>query len=150
MVNQQILEGHWEEIKGAIREHWGHLSNDELEAARGDADQFLGMLERRTGEAREKLEPMIREAAGCARTTVEEASEQVRQYAQVAGERATEYAAHMQEAYEQGCEAVSDQAKAAYIRAERTVRKRPLESVATCFGAGLLAGLLIGVTMRSR
>jgi ElaB/YqjD/DUF883 family membrane-anchored ribosome-binding protein len=30
------------------------------------------------------------------------------------------------------------------------VKERPAESVAVCFGAGVLAGLMLGLIMRSR
>jgi ElaB/YqjD/DUF883 family membrane-anchored ribosome-binding protein len=37
-----------------------------------------------------------------------------------------------------------------YEEAERMVKERPAESLAVCFGAGVLVGLLMGVVMRSR
>ena len=39
MVNQQVLQGHWNEIKGKIRSRWGQLTNDDLQKFDGDVDR---------------------------------------------------------------------------------------------------------------
>jgi len=51
-VNQQTLEGNWNEIKGKLHERWGQLTQDDLQRARGDVDQLVGLIQRKTGEAR--------------------------------------------------------------------------------------------------
>ena len=50
MINQQTLEGHWNEIKGALKEHWVELTNDDVRRFNGDVDQLVGTIQRRTGE----------------------------------------------------------------------------------------------------
>ncbi len=30
MINAQILQGHWNEIKGILKQHWGDLTGDDL------------------------------------------------------------------------------------------------------------------------
>jgi len=37
-----------------------------------------------------------------------------------------------------------------YEEAEKVVRQRPAESVAVCFGAGVLVGVFVGLMLRSR
>jgi ElaB/YqjD/DUF883 family membrane-anchored ribosome-binding protein len=34
--------------------------------------------------------------------------------------------------------------------AQEIVQRRPMESLAVCFGSGLLAGVILGLMMRSR
>ena len=53
-MNQQTLEGNWNEIKGKLHERWGQLTNDDLQKARGNVDQLVGMIQedRRGARAR--------------------------------------------------------------------------------------------------
>jgi len=59
-MNQQIFEGNWNEIKGKLREKWGQLTDDDLPQVRGDAEQIIGTIQRKTGEARERLNSIYR------------------------------------------------------------------------------------------
>ncbi len=52
MINQQMLYGDWNEIKGQLRRRWGQLTDDDLPQIRGDAEQIIGAIQRKTGEAR--------------------------------------------------------------------------------------------------
>ena len=52
MVNQQTLQGNWNELKGKLREKWGQLTNEDLQVAQGNVDQLIGLIQRKTGEAR--------------------------------------------------------------------------------------------------
>jgi ElaB/YqjD/DUF883 family membrane-anchored ribosome-binding protein len=37
-----------------------------------------------------------------------------------------------------------------YEQAEEMIRERPAESAAVCFGIGMVVGVLLGITLRSR
>ena len=124
MMNQQILEGNWNEIKGKLRQKWGQLTDDDLPQIRGDAEQIIGIIQRKTGEAREAIEEYLQEISGGAAL----AAATVRDYAQHA----------------------SDQVCAGYDQAERFVRDRPGESLLVCFGVGLITGVVIALSLRSR
>src|SRR5204863_284881 len=56
MVNAQTLQGHWEEVKGKLREKWGQLTGDDLERFSGDVDKLVGLIQRKTGVARSAIE----------------------------------------------------------------------------------------------
>ena len=60
-LNQQTLEGNWNEIKGKLHERWGQLTQDDLQKARGNVDQLVGLIQRKTGEARERVEQYLNE-----------------------------------------------------------------------------------------
>ena len=124
MMNQQILEGNWNEIKGKLREKWGQLTDDDLPQIRGDAEQIIGAIQRKTGEAREAIERYLQEISGSAASAVGTA----RDYAQHA----------------------SDQVCAGYAKADRFVRDRPGASLLVCFGLGLITGVVIALSLRSR
>jgi len=138
-VNQQTLEGNWGQIKGKLRERWGHLTGDELESIHGNVEQLVGTIQQKTGEARETVERYLEELTNDGASAANKAAETVRQYAQTAQETAQDVA-------KQASEAIRTQ----YKKTEETVQKRPVESLAVCFGAGLISGVVLAVMMRSR
>ncbi|HEY4607220.1 MAG TPA: CsbD family protein [Acidimicrobiia bacterium] len=48
-------EGAWERVKGKIRAEWGDLTDQEVEQARGDLEQFVGRVKQMTGESVEAI-----------------------------------------------------------------------------------------------
>jgi uncharacterized protein YjbJ (UPF0337 family) len=139
MVNSQTLQGHWNEIKGKLRNKWGQLTNDELQSFNGNVDQLVGMIQRKTGEARNSVEHYLEELTSNGASAIGQASEAVREYAQQA-------AGAVQESSKQAM----DQVRRGYDEAEEMIRQRPGESAAVCFGVGVLVGALLGIALRSR
>ena len=35
MVKREEIQGRWNEVKGRLKEHWGQLTDDELQQAKG-------------------------------------------------------------------------------------------------------------------
>ena len=139
MVNQQTLQGNWNELKGKLRSKWGQLTNDELQTFDGNVERLIGLIQRKTGEGRSAVESFLEQITADGASTVSRATAAVGEYAQQVGER-------FQETSKQAAESV----RHGYEEAERMVKQRPAESVAVCFGAGVLAGLMLGLMMRSR
>ncbi len=73
-MNQQILEGDWNEIKGQLRQRWGQLTDDDLPQIRGDAEQIIGAIQRKTGEAREAIAHYLQELSGSAASATDTAT----------------------------------------------------------------------------
>jgi uncharacterized protein YjbJ (UPF0337 family) len=48
-------EGTWERVKGKIRAEWGDLTDQEIEQARGNFEQFVGRVKQATGESAEAI-----------------------------------------------------------------------------------------------
>ena len=86
MVNQQMLEGNWNEIKGKIRTHWGQLTDDDLSQFHVEVDKLVGTIQRKTGEGRDVIERYLNDLSGPAASTLGQAAESVRQYSQRAAE----------------------------------------------------------------
>jgi len=86
MVNQQVLQGNWNEIKGKIRSKWGQLTNDDVQNFDGNVDRLMGLIQRKTGEGRESVERFLNEVTASGSSAVGQAAENVREYAQQAGE----------------------------------------------------------------
>lgn len=138
-VNQQTLKGNWNEIKGKLRDRWGQLSGEELESVHGNIEQLVGTIQRKTGEGRESVERYLEELTNNGATIVSQAAETVRGYAHSA-----------QDAVQDAAQHASETVKSGYAMTESVVQKRPVESLAVCFGAGLITGVVVGVMLRSR
>ncbi len=139
MVSQQTLEGNWNEIKGKLRTRWGQLSDDDLSQFHGEVDKLVGTIQRKTGEGRDTIEKYLNELSGFTASTFGQAAESVRQYSNRASESVQNTAKQ-----------AADQVRASYVEAERLVRDRPGESLAICFGVGLVAGVLISMMLSSK
>jgi uncharacterized protein YjbJ (UPF0337 family) len=139
MTNQQIVEGNWNEIKGKVRQKWGQLTDSDLSQIRGDVDQLVGIIQRKTGEGREAIEAYLQEMSGSAASVIGTAAETVRNYAQ-----------HAADTVQHTGQQAADRVRAGYDEAERFVRDRPGESLLVCFGVGLITGVVVALSLRSR
>lgn len=63
-MNQDILKGKWNQIKGSIRSKWGELTNDDVDRVQGDTEKFIGILQEKYGYGREKAESELQEFLG--------------------------------------------------------------------------------------
>jgi len=138
-INAQELQGQWNQLRGRVKEKWGQLTDDDLALHGGNVDQLVGKIQQRTGEGRESVERFLTELTQQGSSTVAQATEAVGRYAQQAGDR-------FREQYGQW----SEQARDRYDYAQDVVRHNPGQSVAEAFGIGLVAGLAVGLALRSR
>src|SRR6185503_12867428 len=132
------LMGNWNQFKGKVKQRWGQLTDDELSEVEGNIDQLIGLVQQKTGEARQQIERVIiklNEDAGGAFT---QATETARQYA----DQATE-------ALRGAADQFRDRTREGFEEAQQVVRRRPAESVAVAFGTGLVVGLLVGLIASS-
>lgn len=139
MITKQELEGHWKQIKGRIQERWGQLSEDDLQRVRGSADQLIGVIQQKTGESRVAIEQFIEQSIGTGGAAAQRMAENARGYADKASE-----------AYREQYEQVAESMKQGYQQAETMVRRNPMESVAVALGAGVIAGVVVGLALKSR
>jgi len=139
MMSSQTLQGNWNQLKGLVKERWGQLTDSELTQAEGDFQKLIGLIQRKTGQARDRIESELSRMAEEGQTVGTRATQAVREFAESAGERA-------QQTYEQ----MSEQFRGGYEQAERVVQQRPIESLAVAFGSGLIAGVIVGMIARSR
>jgi uncharacterized protein YjbJ (UPF0337 family) len=52
-MNWDEVQGNWKQLKGAVREKWGDLTDDDLDRIAGNREQFVGRLQERYGMTRE-------------------------------------------------------------------------------------------------
>jgi uncharacterized protein YjbJ (UPF0337 family) len=150
MVNEQTLQGNWNEIKGKLRQKWGQLTNDDLQSAHGNIDQLIGLIQRKTGEARSSIEKFLDESSASGASAFSQAAETAREYAQQAVEniqgRSKQATEQVRKTYDQASETF----RHGYEEAEHMIKDRPAESAAVCFGVGMLVGVILGLSLRGR
>jgi uncharacterized protein YjbJ (UPF0337 family) len=52
-------EGTWNRIKGAIKQKWADLTDDDLQYGEGKADDIVGRIQQRTGQAKDEIRAEI-------------------------------------------------------------------------------------------
>jgi len=55
------IEGNWKQLRGAVREQWGKLTDDDVEQIAGKRDRLVGKVQERYGIAKEEADRRIRE-----------------------------------------------------------------------------------------
>jgi uncharacterized protein YjbJ (UPF0337 family) len=54
MINDNILKGKWNSIKGDIKKKWGQLTDDDLSQVEGDSNKLHGLFQSKLGYTQEK------------------------------------------------------------------------------------------------
>ncbi len=137
--NAQELQGQWNQLQGKVKEKYGQLSDDDLKIQGGNIDQLVGKIQQKTGEGREAIEKFLTGLTSKGGETVSKAAEQATQFAQ-------SVAPKFKEQYGQ----LSDGTRETIGQVEDMVRKNPSQSIAVAFGVGIAAGVLVGLSLRSR
>jgi uncharacterized protein YjbJ (UPF0337 family) len=139
MSTQERMIGNWNQVKGKVKQRWGQLTDDELSEVEGNVDQLVGLIQQKTGDAREKIERLVYELSENAGGAITHATEAAREYAGQAGDAIRDVAGQ-----------VRDRSLETYEGAQEVFRRRPAESVAAAFGTGLLLGVIVGLVIGSR
>ncbi len=138
-INAQELQGQWNRLKGQVKEKWGQLTDDDLQISGGNVDQLVGRIQQKTGVTRDAIEKFLNDLTSHGGSAVAQAAQAVGDFAHTAGDR-------LKDTYGN----VSGMARERYEQAEDLVRHNPGQSVAAAFGVGLVAGLVVGLALRSR
>jgi uncharacterized protein YjbJ (UPF0337 family) len=139
MINMQILQGNWEQIRGKLIERWGQLTNDDLTEFHGDADQLIGLIHRKTGESYEAVEKYLHKLADNATSKAAAATDTAREFA---GRAARTVQHQAKEAVDQACNGLAE--------AKHFMRNQPLKALAIFFGVGLFTGLILALKRCSK
>ncbi|TWU03217.1 CsbD family protein [Neorhodopirellula pilleata] len=137
MSNREELQGHWNQVKGRLKEHWGQLTEDDLQRAKGSADQLVGVVQEKTGAARAEVETFLDHILN--ESLADQASQKFNEFSDVAGQLAADASAYTRERAQQFAAQSSEYS----ARINETIRTRPLESLAIAFGVGIFAGAMV-------
>ena len=67
-MNTLEIKGNWNIIKGKLKQKWSRLTEDDLQYVEGQDDELIGRIQKRTGEAREEVEKVLKETCSvCSR-----------------------------------------------------------------------------------
>lgn len=137
-MHQQTLEDQWSQIKRMIQDKWSEFSDGDFSQTRGSVEELIGLIQERTGEAREQVESYLNSISPD------------NDFLSKAQETVVRYAAVARDTMDATTREAMDQAKAGYDQTERLVRDKPMESLAVGFGVGLLAGIVGGILLKSK
>ena len=60
-MNWDQIAGQWKQLKGAVKEKFGKLTDDDLNQIAGRREQFVGKIQERYGIAREEAQKRVDE-----------------------------------------------------------------------------------------
>lgn len=58
-MNEEILKGKWNEIKGEILTQWGKMTDDELNQSKGNLTSIAGLIQQRYGAKKEEVQQRL-------------------------------------------------------------------------------------------
>jgi uncharacterized protein YjbJ (UPF0337 family) len=58
-MNAKVLESHWDQLQGEVKDRWGQLTRDDVDRIEGSMERLTGLLQERYGYARERAEEEI-------------------------------------------------------------------------------------------
>jgi uncharacterized protein YjbJ (UPF0337 family) len=138
MLTREEMQGSWNSLVGAVQKQYSQVTGDDISGLKGDLNQLVGVIQRKTGRSRDEIESFIRSANHSASDMMHRAQETASDYAAAASDR-------MREGYHYMADAAQD----GYRVARTTVTQRPVESIAVAFVAGIAAGLIAGASLFS-
>lgn len=53
-MNEDLLKGKWNQIKGKVKAKWGKLTDDDLQQVEGNQDKLIGKIQERYGKEKEE------------------------------------------------------------------------------------------------
>ncbi len=59
-MNKDIIEGKWTEIKGAVQQKWGKLTDDDMAEINGSREKLSGKIQKNYGLARDEVEKQMK------------------------------------------------------------------------------------------
>jgi uncharacterized protein YjbJ (UPF0337 family) len=127
-INVQTIQGEWNYLCGLARQRWSQLTEDDLGVQEGNIEQLIGRIQQKTGEGRDAIEKFFSEMTSRGSSAVAHAAEAAGQYAHE----------------------MSDRFRKRLEDSETLIRHHPTETVLAAFGIGLVAGLIVGVAIRTR
>jgi len=150
MITKEHAQGNWKTIVGAVKEKFSQITGDELTGLEGNLDKLIGLVQRKSGQSREWVEAFLTDASSASKDVAQRVSDTATQYASQAAEVVRENYEYLSDSAHRGYEQVSDAASRGYDNTVKTVSNRPLESVAIALGCGILAGLVVGLSLASK
>jgi len=59
-MNWDRIEGNWKQMKGAVKEKWGKLTDDQFDLIAGKRDKLVGKIQEAYGCSRDEAEDQVK------------------------------------------------------------------------------------------
>jgi len=60
-MNKLEIKGDWNIVKGKLKQRYAQLTDNDLQFARGQEDELIGRIQKRTGQTKADIERVLRE-----------------------------------------------------------------------------------------
>lgn len=138
-MNSESEAGHWNQLAGAVRDRYDQITHEDINRANGNLQHLIGTIQQKTGESRERIEQFLRSVSEKTAGYVNRIYDSTSDYASTAAETLRDSYGRMSSSVNEGMETAKD-----------SIQRRPMESVLTAFGVGVIAGIVAGLTFGSR
>jgi uncharacterized protein YjbJ (UPF0337 family) len=61
VMNKDIIEGNWKQMKGAVQQKWGDLTDDQFDQINGSRKKLIGQVQESYGKTRDQAEKEVKE-----------------------------------------------------------------------------------------
>ena len=58
-MNQDQVNGKWDQLKGKAKKVWGELTDDDVLKAEGSEEKLFGIIQERFGDAKEAIKAKL-------------------------------------------------------------------------------------------
>ncbi|MGM0415129.1 MAG: CsbD family protein [Bacillota bacterium] len=58
-MNEDILKGKWNQLKGDVKNKWGKLTDDDLKQVEGNREKLIGKVQEKYGKDREEAKKEV-------------------------------------------------------------------------------------------
>lgn len=60
-MNSDRMQGKWKQMKGAVKERWGKLTDDDFDVINGQREQLIGRVQERYGIKKDEAQKQVDE-----------------------------------------------------------------------------------------
>ena len=64
-MNKLELKGDWNIVKGKLKQKYAKLTDNDLQYSRGQEEELVGRIQKRTGETKEAVERILQDCDKC-------------------------------------------------------------------------------------
>jgi len=139
MITKEEMQGSWNQLVGEVQKRYSNITGDELAAVKGNVNQLVGLIQRKTGVTKDEVEQYLDGITSSASRSFDRISGAVMHAADSTGDVVRD-----------GYEKLQERSQEGYEAARRVVKSSPVESMLVVFGVGLVAGLFAGASIFGR
>lgn len=139
LATQNTLQDNWSSIQKKLRAKWSELSDVDLTPSRGDMQELVSTIQKKTGEASETIEKYFKQLLADGDTAFNQMGASIRAGAEYAGD-----------SIQDASKSAMNTMRHTYSDVESAVKHNPGRSVAIGVATGILTGIALALLLRRR